>query len=95
MENLRLISVRLLPSTLKAIDAFVDAHQPMKRNAVINQLLTQLMECCDDAELWRMMSTYAAYEKGMVIRCEISRDAMEKRAHAVSHEHYDDEDVIF
>lgn len=95
MENLRLISVRLLPSTLKAIDAFVDAHQPMKRNAVINQLLTQLLECCDDADLWRMVSTNSAYEKGMVIRCEISRDALVERAHAVTHEHYDVEDHIY
>lgn len=55
MENLKLISVRIDPQTLKKIDALRAKHYYWKRNAIINGLLTAVVDAMDDGTLYDMI----------------------------------------
>ena len=54
-ENLVLKSVRLSPETLDAIDRFADKHAYWTRNAVINSILTTVMESFTEREIYDMV----------------------------------------
>lgn len=58
MENLKLISVKIDPQTLKKIDAIRAKHYYWKRNAIINGLLTAVVDAMDDATLYDMIRYY-------------------------------------
>ena len=53
-ENLKLISVRIDPETLDRIEAFVMEHRYWKRNAIINQVLTAVMNDFDERSIYDM-----------------------------------------
>lgn len=55
MEKLKLISVRIDPKTLKKIDALREKHYYWKRNAIINGLLTAVVDAMDDATIYNMI----------------------------------------
>lgn len=55
MENLKLISVKIDPQTLKKIDALRAKHYYWKRNAIINGLLTAVVDAMDDDTLYDMI----------------------------------------
>lgn len=55
MQNLKLISVRIDPQTLKKVDALVANHRYWKRNAIINGLLTAVVDAMDDGTLYDMV----------------------------------------
>ena len=55
MENLKLISVRIDPLTLKKVDALVAKHRYWKRNSIINGLLTAIVDAMDDGDLYDMV----------------------------------------
>lgn len=55
MENLKLISVRIDPETLKKIDDFTKHHYYWKRNTVINGLLTAVVDAMGDGTLYDMV----------------------------------------
>lgn len=53
-ENLKLLSVRLNPETLEAIEKFTKEHRYWNRNSVINNLLTTLFTDFNDKQLYDM-----------------------------------------
>lgn len=55
MENLKLISVRIDPVTLRKIDYFCKKHYYWKRNTVINSLLGSVVDAMDGKTLCDMM----------------------------------------
>lgn len=55
MENLKLISVRIDPETLRKIDNFCKQHYYWKRNTVINGLLTAVVDAMDKGTLYDMV----------------------------------------
>jgi len=59
-ENLKPVSTRLDPETLKAIDQFVAKRPYWKRNTVINQVLTAVFKNFKEGEIYDMVR-YEAY----------------------------------
>lgn len=55
MENLKQISVRIDPETLRKIDDFCKKHYYWKRNTVINSLLGAVVDAMDDGTLYEMV----------------------------------------
>lgn len=53
-NNLKLLSVRLNPDTVDAIEKFTHDHRYWNRNSVINNLLTTLFRDFDDKQLYDM-----------------------------------------
>ena len=56
MENLKLISVRLEPDTIKKIDHFCRGRLYWKRNTIINTILTEVLSQLSDGDLDRIMA---------------------------------------
>lgn len=54
-ENLVLVSCRIDPETLKKIEAFSEKHYYWKRNSVINGILTAVMDCFTDQQVYDMV----------------------------------------
>lgn len=61
MENLKLISVRIDPKTLKKIDTIHKVHHYWKRNAIINGLLTAVVDGMDSRTLYDMLRYSRGY----------------------------------
>ena len=53
-ENLKLLSIRINPDTLEAIEKFTVDHPYWNRNSVINNLLTTLFKDFTDKQLYDM-----------------------------------------
>lgn len=53
-ENLKLLSVRLDPDTLKKIEKFTNKHTYWKRNSVINNLLTTVINDFSEKAIYDM-----------------------------------------
>lgn len=51
MENLKQISVKIDPVTLNRIERLAKIARYYKRNAVINNVLTTIFDCCQDEEI--------------------------------------------
>ncbi len=56
-KNLKLTSVRLDPDTLDKIDEFLKKHEYWTKNAVINNVLTAVMERFSDRDIYDMCRT--------------------------------------
>lgn len=54
-KNLKLISVRVDPDTLEAIDAFSESYRYWKRNTVINGILYAVMRDFDKEAIYDMV----------------------------------------
>ena len=54
-ENLKLMSVRLDPETVKKIDEFCAKHQYWKRNAVINGVLVAVFKYFCPGDVYDMI----------------------------------------
>lgn len=55
MENLKLISARIDTETLKRIDEWLLGHRYWKRNAVINGILTAVVDSMSSKEIYDMV----------------------------------------
>lgn len=55
MENLKLISVKIDPKTLEKIDTIHKTHPYWKRNAIINGLLTAVVDAMDSGAIYDMV----------------------------------------
>lgn len=55
MENLKLISARIDTETLKRIDEWLMEHRFWKRNAVINGILTAVVDSMSSKEIYDMV----------------------------------------
>lgn len=54
MENLKLISCRIDPETLKHIDTWVRQYRYWKRNTVINRVLTAVFDTFTPSDIYDM-----------------------------------------
>lgn len=54
-ENLVLVSCRIDPETLEKIEAQVKKHYYWKRNTIINGILTAVMDCFTDQQVYDMV----------------------------------------
>lgn len=57
-NNLKLTSVRIDPDTLQKLDEFVSKHTYWTRNAVINSILTTVMNRFDKRDIYDMVRTW-------------------------------------
>lgn len=57
-NNLKLTSVRIDPDTLDKLDKFVSKHTYWTRNAVINSVLTTVMNRFGDRDIYDMVRTW-------------------------------------
>lgn len=57
-ERARLISVRLEPRIVRAIDNWVKAHPIYTRSEVINRLLYSCLSCATPLEFEELVTTY-------------------------------------
>ncbi len=80
MANLELISVRLDPEALRAIEQLAVHHPYWKRNAIINQLLSTLVRCAGDQTIWNMLSVTFPYDKGYVVKFEQDAEVLRQRS---------------
>ena len=55
MEKLKQISVRIDPETLAKIDTMTTKHSYWKRNAIINGLLSAVVDAMDDKTIYDMV----------------------------------------
>lgn len=84
MENLKLVSVRLIPDVLERLDKLAASHEYYTRSACINNLLNAVLTCSSPGTLWKMLSTYYPDDKGFRIKFEIDRELLEQRKHDFS-----------
>lgn len=56
-KNLKLTSVRLDPDTLDKIEEFLKKHEYWTKNAVINNILTVVMDRFSDRDIYDMCRT--------------------------------------
>lgn len=57
-ENLKLLSVRLNPDTVEAIEQFTKNHTYWNRNSVINHLLSTIFMDFTDQQVYDMVRRY-------------------------------------
>lgn len=55
MENKKLLSVRLDPTTLANIEKFASKHDYWKRNTVISNILDAVFDCFDERAHYDMV----------------------------------------
>lgn len=58
-NKLKLTSVRIDPDTLEKLEKFTAKHYYWTRNAVINQILTTVVERFDEKDIYDMVRTYS------------------------------------
>ena len=57
-RNLKLTSVRIDPDTLEKIDEFLKKHEYWTKNAVINCVLTTVMNRFSERDIYDMVRTW-------------------------------------
>lgn len=67
-ENLKPVSTRLDPETLKAIDRFVINRRYWKRNTVINQVLTAVFNNFEEKDIYDMVRYWP--KSGDTVECK-------------------------
>lgn len=70
-ENLKLISVRLNPDTLKMIDDFANRHNYWTRNSVINNVLSSVFNDFTDGAIYDMARRSVFQREQVTARYEI------------------------
>lgn len=80
MENLKLISVRLEPETLKKIDELAAKQSYRTRSNIIQAILKNVIECADSGALWRIIDTLYAYDKGYKVEFKVDRETLKNRS---------------
>ena len=73
MENLKQMSVRINPDTLKKIDELLAGHRYWKRNSVINGVLTAVFHNFKDSEIYDMVRWDSYYHKETDAHFEIKK----------------------
>lgn len=67
-ENLKPVSTRLDPETIKAIDQFVVKRRYWKRNTVINQVLTAVFKNFEENDIYDMVRYWP--KSGDTVECK-------------------------
>lgn len=63
MENLKLVSVRVDPTTLQKIDALASSTRYWKRNAIINGILTAIVDCASYHDIYDLVRYHRSLNK--------------------------------
>lgn len=79
MENLKLISLRVDPETLRKIDEQAKRLNYCTRSSIINNILSAVLKCGDTGSVWRIISECYLYDKGYVIKCEKDPAVLKER----------------
>lgn len=67
MANLRLISVRLENETIEALDKMAEKTEYRNRSQIMQNILRNVLTCADPNNLWQIIDTRFAYEKGYTV----------------------------
>ena len=67
MANLRLISVRLENETIEALDKMAEKTEYRNRSQIMQNILRNVLTCAGPNDLWQIIDTRFAYEKGYTI----------------------------
>lgn len=78
MENLKLVSVRLDPDTLRKIDELAKRYDYYTRSSIINNILTNIINCSDGSNLWKIISTYSPHTCGYTVDFHVDKEKLEK-----------------
>ena len=73
-DNLKLVSARIDPDTLTKIEQFCSKHTYWKRNSVINNILTTVMNDFDDRMKYDMVRRTFFRDQSINANYEIVRD---------------------
>ena len=73
-DNLKLISARIDPDTLAKIDRFMVHHPYWKRNAVINNILTTVLNDFDKQAVYDMVRRSFFRDSDITADYKINRD---------------------
>lgn len=63
MENLKLISCRIDPETLRLIDTWASKYRYWKRNTVINGILTAVVDTFTPSDIYDMVRYSRRYDE--------------------------------
>lgn len=63
MENKKLLSVRLDPTTLSNVEKFAQKRNYWKRNTVISHILDAVFDCFDEKSIYDMVRFSRHYHK--------------------------------
>lgn len=67
MANLKLISVRLENETIEALDRLAEKTEYRNRSQIMQNILRNVLTCADPNNLWQIIDTRFAYEKGYTV----------------------------
>ena len=67
MANLKLISVRLENETIEALDRLAEKTEYRNRSQIMQNILRNVLTCADTNNLWQIIDTRFAYEKGYTV----------------------------
>lgn len=67
MANLKLISVRLENETIEALDRLAEKTEYRNRSQIMQNILRNVLTCADHNNLWQIIDTRFAYEKGYTV----------------------------
>ena len=67
MANLKLISVRLENETIEALDRLAEKTEYRNRSQIMQNILRNVLTCADANNLWQIIDTRFAYEKGYTV----------------------------
>lgn len=71
-NNLKLLSIRIDPETLEAIEKFTKEHSYWNRNSVINNLLTTLFKDFTDKQIYDMARRHFFRKNEIKVEYEIT-----------------------
>lgn len=68
MITTQLISVRLFQPTLEKIDELVANTSYRNRSMIVNNLLSNILSCCDAEGISHLIDTHDAYSEGYTLK---------------------------
>lgn len=79
MANLRLISVRLENETIEALDRLAEKTGYRNRSLIMQNILRNVLTCTEPNNLWQIIDTRFAYEKGYTVEFHADAQLCQQR----------------
>ena len=74
MERNKLITLRIDKDNLKRIEEIIAGAPYLNRSRIINVILSAVLQCCSQDDLWKILSAYDPLSDGVVIRIAIKKE---------------------
>ena len=74
MERNKLISVRIDNYNLARIEDLIKGAPYLNRSRIINSILSAVLQCCSEDDLWKILSAYDPLSDGIVIRIAVKKE---------------------